>query len=317
MTSTPLLDPEFLPLLEIIPALDLSTEILPAMREQFAAMTPPIDYEDATIAVQELLIPSRNENHQIRALMYRHVDASDSCPALVELHGGGHVLGSPEQGDANNRYLASCIKGVVLAVDYRLAPETQFPGPVEDCYSSLLWLYQQATSLKVDPSRLGVIGTSAGGGLAAALSLLARDRGEIPLAFQGLLMPMLDNNSVAKYEREPNVNLGQYLWTRANNRFAWQAMLGCDPSSDDISCYAAPARAESVSALPRTYISIGALDLFAAETLAYATRLISAGVAVDLHMYAGAPHAYSAMPEATATQSEMELLCKALIKALC
>jgi len=317
MTSTPLLAPEFLPLLEIIPALDLSSEILPAMREQFAAITPPVDYDDATIAVHELLIPSHNEKHQIRVLMYRHIDAADSCPALVQLHGGGHILGSPEQDDASNRYLVSCIKGVVFAVDYRLAPETQFPGPVEDCYSALLWLYQQATSLKVDPSRLGVIGTSAGGGLAAALCLLARDRGDIPLAFQGLLMPMLDNKSVEKYESQPNANLGQYLWTAANNRFAWEAMLGCDPSSNDISCYAAPARTESVSNLPATYISIGALDLFTEETLAYAARLIGAGVTVDLHVYAGAPHAFSAMPEAEATQSEMALLRKALIKAFC
>jgi acetyl esterase/lipase len=225
------------------------------------------------------------------------------------------VVGSAEIGDIANREMAKTIAGVVIAVDYRLAPETRFPGPIEDCYSALLWLYQNAEKNSVDKHRIGVIGTSAGGGLAAALCLMARDRAEVHVAFQGLFMPMLDSSTPARLEQNPKPHLGQHVWTNQNNRFAWQALLGFDPDSRDVSCYASPAQAEDLSNLPPTYISIGALDLFVEETLDYAKRMIAAGNEVDLHIYAGAPHAYNAIPDAEATQNEHLLLQKALARA--
>jgi acetyl esterase/lipase len=203
-----------------------------------------------------------------------------------------------------------------VAVDYRLAPETPFPGNVEDCYSALLWLYQNAGAMGIDPQRIAVIGTSAGGGLAAALCLLARDRGVIPVAFQGLLMPMLDDRTVTRFEANPNPNLGEFIWTHANNSFAWRALLNGEPGGDNVSCYAAPARATDLSGLPPTYLSIGALDLFVEETLDYGKRLLAAGVPVDLHVYAGAPHAYNGIADAQASQQEAGLFLSALRRVL-
>lgn len=315
MNQTPI-DPIYQPLLELMPPnVELSDEMLPHIRAHMAALTPPLDANDNSVKMQELLIDSHCGPHQIRVLIYRHGNAEDDCPALLEIHGGGHILGSADMGDSSNRALARMIEGVVVSVDYRLAPETPYPGPIEDCYSALLWLYSQSKQLHIDPQRLGVIGTSAGGGLAASLCLMARDKGVVPLAFQGLLMPMLDNLSVARHEASPPAHVGQHVWTAQNNRYCWRAMLGHIPNDEKVPCYAAAARASDLSGLPPTYIGIGSLDLFAEETLTYTQRLIEAGVPVDCHVFASAPHGYNAIAEASATHSEQHLLQHMLNRA--
>jgi len=181
----------------------------------------------------------------------------------------------------------------VVAVDYRLAPETPHPGPVEDCYSALKWFHDNAAALNVDSRRIAITGSSAGGGLAAALALLARDRGEVILAGQVLVMPMLDDRTVMRTERNPHPYAGEFIWTHGNNRFGWTSLLGQEPGSEGVSPYASAARAEELAGLPATFISTGALDLFVEEDIEYARRLIAAGVSTELHLYAGGIHGFS------------------------
>ena len=303
MRSRHLIDPELLPLLELFPSVPLDAESLPAMRETMKAMIPPAPEEDYGVTLEELWLPAGADNHQVRALVYRPANQADGAPGLLEIHGGGYVVGMPEMSDAQNRHHCATLGCVVVAVDYRLAPEVPHPGPVEDCYSALLWLHGNAAQLGVDPGRIVVTGASAGGGLAAATALLARDRGEVRLAGQVLVMPMLDDRTVTRNEEDPHPFAGEYLWHQANNRFGWSALLGQPPGSPDVSPYASPARAEDLAGLPPTFISTGALDLFVEEDMEYARRLIRAGVPTELHVYAGAPHGFSALPGARVGQA--------------
>ena len=183
---------------------------------------------------------------------------------------------------------------MIVSVDYRLAPETRFPGALEDCYAALTWSFAQAATLGIDAARLGVMGESAGGGLAASLALLARDRREHALAFQHLIYPMLDDRTCIR--TDPHPYAGEILWTPHNNAFGWSSLLGVAPGSDNVSPYAAPARAQNLAGLPRTFISTGALDLFLEEDLDYARRLTRHGVPVELHVYPGAYHGFDLVP---------------------
>jgi len=176
----------------------------------------------------------------------------------------------------------------VVAPNYRLAPETPHPGPIEDCYAALAWLHQNAVSMDVDINRIGVFGGSAGGGLAAALALLARDCGEYPLSFQCLLYPMLDDRTGTTKATNPYA--GEFVFTAADNAFCWRALLGHAPGGAEESAYAAPARAASLTGLPPAYIWVGALDLFVDECLEYGRRLLRSGVPTELHVYPGVTH---------------------------
>jgi acetyl esterase/lipase len=179
----------------------------------------------------------------------------------------------------------------MLVVDYRIAPQHPHPTPVEDCYAALRWLADNAAKLGVDPSRIGVMGDSAGGGLAAGVSLLARDRGGPPIAQQLLVYPMLDDRS-----HTPDPQLLPFLtWTYDDNVTGWAALLGDSAGTDAVSPYAAPARVTDVSGLPDTYIDVGDLDIFRDEDIAYARRLSDAGVPTELHLHPGCPHAFEAL----------------------
>ena len=201
-----------------------------------------------------------------------------------------------------------------MSVDYRLAPETRFPGAVEDCYAALSWLVAKAAEVGVDPARIGVMGESAGGGLAAALTLLVRDRGEHRLAFQHLIYPMIDDRTCVT--ATPNPYAGEFIWTNQANRFGWSSLLGAEPGGEGVSPYAAAARAESVTGLPPAYIATGALDLFLDEDLTYAQRLIRGGVPVELHVYPGAYHGFHWAVDAEVTKAARRDSLAALAKAL-
>jgi acetyl esterase/lipase len=180
--------------------------------------------------------------------------------------------------------------GVVgVSVEYRLAPETPYPGPLEDCYLGLRRTFEQAAELGIDPGCIGVMGVSAGGGLAAALCLLARDRGEVPLAFQLLDQPMLDDRQITPSSQE--VDLA--VWSRNSNTFGWKAYLGDLYGRDQVPPTAAPARATDLSGLPPTLVSVGAVDGFRDEDVEYAVRLNQAGVPTELHVYPGACHGFN------------------------
>jgi triacylglycerol lipase len=199
-------------------------------------------------------------------------------------------------------------------VDYRLAPEVQHPGPVEDCYVALCWLHANAEALNVDRARIGVMGESAGGGLAAGLALLARDRGGPELAFQHLVYPMIDDRTCVM--DNPHPYAGEFLWTRENNIFGWASLLGTAPGGPDISPYAAAARAENLTGLPPTFISTGAIDLFLEENMIYAQRLSRAGVAVELHVYPGAYHGFQLAAETRVASAAIRISLDALRRAL-
>lgn len=220
--------------------------------------------------------------------------ASEPGSAVLYLHGGGMIFGLEHLGRvydlAVRDYVAS--SGVpMLVVDYRVAPEHPHPTPVEDCYAALGWLADNASSLGVDPARIAVMGDSAGGGLAAGVALLARDRGGPAIAAQLLIYPMLDDRA-----QTPDRDLLPFLtWTYDDNVTGWAALLGDSVGTDTVSAYAAPARAADLSELPATYIDIGDLDIFRDEDIIYARRLSDAGVPTELHLHPGCPHAFEVL----------------------
>lgn len=204
------------------------------------------------------------------------------CPALLWIHGGGYVVGRAAQDDRQCQRYARKLGAVVASVDYRLAPEHSFPAPLEDCYAALMWLANLPT---VDAQRIAIGGASAGGGLAAALAFLIRDRGQIQVAAQLLLYPMLDDRTSTRRSRDRRNGLR--MWNHASNRWGWASYLGtADPQ------LAVPARQADLSGLPPAWIGVGTNDLFYREDLKYARRLTDAGVPCTLEVVAGAFHGF-------------------------
>jgi acetyl esterase/lipase len=292
-----LVDPQLLATLDAAPGFAFTRARLPDIREQFMRRETR---DEPGVEVTEHFIPGDAGAPDIRVLRYAPRSARAARPALLHIHGGGYVLGKPEMNDAQSKLLAAQIGCVVASVDYRLAPETVFPGAVEDCYAALRWLHAEAEGLGVDAARIAVGGESAGGGLAAALTLLNRDRDALPLALQCLTYPMLDHRTGtggAGHVYEPVAT-----WTADSNRFGWSALLGADAGAADVSPYASPSRATSLAGLPPAFITVGALDLFAEENLDYARRLIRDGVPTELHVYPGAFHGFNQVVDADVTQ---------------
>ncbi len=219
--------------------------------------------------------------------------------AALYLHGGGMIFGLEHLGDLYDQAVRDYVaaSGVPMLVpDYRVAPEHPHPTPVEDCYGALVWLAEHASDLGVDPTRVAVMGDSAGGGLAAGVALMARDRGGPAIAQQLLIYPMLDDRPTT-----PDPQLQPFLtWTYDDNVTGWGALLGGAVGGDSVSPYAAPARADDLTGLPDTYIDVGDLDIFRNEDIAYAGRLADAGVPTELHVYPGCPHAFEALADEAA-----------------
>lgn len=218
----------------------------------------------------------------------------DARPAILHMHGGGFVTGSAYAALRGVQEVAAALDCVVVTVDYRLAPETKFPGALEDNYAALKWLYAKAPDLGVDRSRIAVMSESAGGGHAAMLAIAARDRGEIPLAYQALIYPMLDDRTASSRRAPPYQ--GALMWTPENNRFGWSSLLGAPAGARRVPYGAVPARVDNLRGLPPTYIGVGSIDLFVDEDIAYARRLINAGVAVTLNVAPGAFHGFDMIP---------------------
>jgi acetyl esterase len=216
-------------------------------------------------------------------------------PAIFNLHGGGYVMGSAASIDGLNWRLATENGTVVVTAEYRLAPETPFPGPVEDCYAGLRWVFENAASLDVDPRRIVIMGDSAGGGLAAATTLLARDRKEFLPAGAMLIYPMLDHRSGSDRDLHPNPTTGAFVWTADNNHFGWSAMRGAYAIDDQRAGYFSASLAESLEGFPPLFLAVGALDLFLEEGVDFALRASRAGVPVECHVYPGAVHGFDLM----------------------
>jgi acetyl esterase/lipase len=236
--------------------------------------------------------------------LHRPTGVSQPGPALLWIHGGGYIIGTAQQDDELCRRFVRELGVTVAAVDYRLAPEHPYPAPLEDCYAALTWL---SALPAVDPARVAIGGASAGGGLAAALALLARDRGEVKPTLQLLAYPMLDDRSGSTAEN-PNYR----LWGPKSNRFGWAAYLGnADPK------VAVPARHDDLSGLPPAWIGVGTNDLFHDEDLAYAARLMAAGVPCHIETVPGAFHGFDLIvPKASVSKAFFASQCASLRSAL-
>ncbi|MFE2709387.1 alpha/beta hydrolase [Streptomyces mirabilis] len=231
-----------------------------------------------------------DDGTQITMRWYAKTGAA-AGPAVLFFHGGGYIFGHIDLFDGPvSRYVSA--SGVpMLSVEYRRAPEHPFPTPVEDAYAALRWLHEHAGELGVDRGRIAVMGDSAGGGLAAALSILTRERGGPAIARQILLMPMLDDRTTT-----PDPHIEPYLlWSYDDSRTAWAALLGDAAGRPDVPATAAPARLEDATGLPPAYIEVGQLDAFRDEDLAYATKLSRAGVPVEFHLHPGVPHEFDSI----------------------
>jgi triacylglycerol lipase len=287
MKSRHLIEPQALEFIESLPPASLALERLAEIRASADTLWRASREKPPGVSVQRLQVPGVEGGPDVPALLYEPVEASVRG-ALLHIHGGGYVAGNARGESDWSEWLVAELGCVVIAPDYRLAPENPHPAPLEDCYAALAWLHANAPALHTDRRRIGVYGGSAGGGLAAAIALYARDRGEIGLCFQCLLYPMLDDRTAVQID--PNPFAGEYVWTSADNAFAWRCLLGHEPGRPDVSPYASAARASDLAGLPPTFIWVGALDLFVDESIEYAQRLIRAGVSTELHVYPGVTH---------------------------
>jgi acetyl esterase/lipase len=246
------------------------------------SIAPPTPLSDA-VERTDYAVPG-DPDVVIRVHRPRGIDRP--LPCLYSIHGGGYVIGSFTMDDPRFDVWCPRFGCVGVSVEYRLSPETPYPGPLDDCYLGLQWVYDHHEELGVDPQQIGVAGVSAGGGLAAALALLARDRGELPLQFQLLDCPMIDDRQVTPSSRLDGLS----IWSRGSNTFGWRSYLGDRYGTDQVPAYAAPARAEDLTGLPPAYVCVGAVDGFRDEDITYAMRLNQAGVPAELHVFPGAPH---------------------------
>ncbi|MGW1074854.1 alpha/beta hydrolase [Streptomyces sp. NPDC002537] len=272
----------------------LTPENLAARQERDAAVRPRPTVRDlradGRFEVDELRVPGVPGGQDVTLVSARPAGTTGPLPLLYYMHGGGMIMGNawsvlPQL----LREWALTLELAVISVEYRLAPQTQYPGPVEDCYAGFVWAAEHAAELGVDADRVVVGGKSAGGGLAAALALLTRDRGGPTPIGQLLLCPMLDDRGDTFSSHQM---AGVDTWDRASNATAWQALLGDRYGAADLPPYAAPARATDLSGLPPAYIEVGSAETFRDEDVAYANAIWQAGGQAELHVWPGACHGF-------------------------
>lgn len=281
-----------------------------------AARTAPAGLPPSRMPTEsvERRIPGRNGAPDVRIFVYG-AKPGTSRPAVLHMHGGGFTGGSPAISLGQLRPIANAIDGLIVTVDYRLAPGTPFPGSLEDNYAALLWLHRNAAELGVDRSRIAVLGESAGGGHAAMLAIAARDRGEVPLAFQALVYPMIDDRTGST--RQVPAHVGALIWTPESNRRGWRALLGVPAGSPDVPQGAVPSRVANLAGLPPAYIGVGSIDLFVDEDIDYAQRLMAAGIPVELNVVPGAFHGFDIIaPDTNVTRQFLTRLVDAMKGAL-
>jgi acetyl esterase/lipase len=293
-------DPEIAEVVPLLPTLDSDNPlaIRAGLSEMVAQMPPP----DITgLQIEDRRIPGRDGDRAVPIRIYQP-EQHTSPAGIYSVHGGGFIAGDLETEHALSARLARELGVVVVSVDYRLAPETPFPGPLEDVYAGLVWMAAHAGDLGIDAERIAIQGTSAGGGLCAALALLARDRGGPHIAFQFLSVPELDDRlttaSMIEFTDTP-------LWSRPRAVISWDCYLGPGRAgSDDVSIYAAPARATDLAGLPPAYVSVMHFDPLRDEGIAYALAMLAAGVNVELHLFPGTFHGSALIQHAAISQRE-------------
>ncbi|SEJ95440.1 Acetyl esterase/lipase [Sphingobium sp. AP50] len=299
---TNLVEADYREIVQQIPMLQLSGDGLLSARSAMVDM-----FLDLLPLADDPAIPPRTIDEAPVILFEPAVSSETARAAILYIHSGGFVMGNAAMMNGYCARLANEFGVVIANVDYRLAPEAPFPGPLEDCYSGLCWLFEQAAMLNVDPGRIAVMGDSGGGGLAAALCLLARDRGGPQPSAQLLMYPMLDCRTGSPQEPCPNPFTGAFLWTRAMNQFGWGAMRGHQEVEAEQLGHFSPSLARDFSALPPAFIGVGTLDLFVDECLAYAQHLLRAGVSVELRTYPGCFHGFDRLPGDPSVRFERDL----------
>ena len=239
--------------------------------------------------VENFFIPHQDGRTKVRLRIYKPKSVNKPTPALLWMHGGGYVMGRPEQDDYSCAQYVHELGIAVVSVDYRCAPKHPFPAGLDDCYSALKWIASHSRELNINPKCIAVGGNSAGSGLAASLAQLALDRKEIKPAFQLLIYPMLDDRTVLRTEIDDSNNV---TWNHASNRFGWESYLGQECGADNVPAYSVPARRADLSGLPPAWIGVGDLDIFHDEDVAYADRLKQAKVECEMVIVPGAFHGF-------------------------
>jgi len=304
-----LVDPELRPVLKQFPAFELSAEMVGQFRQMPG--TPPLP-APAPQPV-ERHIPGPPGAPEVRLWVVDPAPLEKGKPLLLHMHGGGFMMIGPGWMPLLQGIATDC-HCVVVSVDYRLAPETRYPGSLEDNYAALKWAHAHAAELGIDRSRIAVGGESAGGTHAASLAIHARERNEVPIVFQLLIYPALDDRTGSPRPAPPAV--GHFMWTASANRFAWSSLLGVPAGSSKVPVAAVPARVASVAGLPPAWIGVGALDLFVEEDMEYARRLVHAGVATELLVVRGAFHGFDLLvPDAEVSKQFSASWKSALRKA--
>ncbi|MGV2622922.1 UNVERIFIED_CONTAM: alpha/beta hydrolase fold domain-containing protein [Halobacillus marinus] len=306
------INPELREHLDQFPGFDdyMNEAYLPAIRANSAGRKEP--YTDPAVSMTDETITGP-DGDALKWKIYRPKDSDETLPVLLWMHGGGFILGAYDESDGLCSDIVKAAGCVVVSVDYRLAPEHPYPAALEDCYTALTWIADHHEAMNIDRDRIGVAGVSAGGGLTAALALLARDRQYPSICFQMPLYPMIDDRNDTPSAHEISEGM---VWNHKTNAFGWRMYLGALHDTDDVPAYAAPARAEDYSGLPYTYTCIGQLDPFRSETLTYVTKLAEAGVDVEFHLYPGAYHGFEQVaPEAAISKRAREEYIQAVKQA--
>ena len=287
-------DPEFRKLIPLLPTVQDFSSLSKIQEVRDARMAMVVDVPDRKdVTKQDHNVPGRDGSPDVAVRVYSpNRPSSQTRPGIVEIHGGGFILGNIDMMDTWCQVVAAEVDAVVISVEYRLAPEAPFPAGFEDCYGALCWTADNAEGLGIDPARIAIAGQSAGAGIAAATALLVRDRGGPALAFQLLEIPELDDRletpSMLAFTDTP-------LWNRPNAVWSWRHYLGPDHSGE-VSQYAAPSRAKDLAGLPPAFVSTMEFDPLRDEGILYALGLMQAGVSVELHSYPGTFHGSAMIP---------------------
>jgi acetyl esterase/lipase len=272
----------------------LTADQIPAVRElrKSVRLTDADLRRGGAIEFEELTVPGPAGAPDIGLLVCRPAGLTTPAAGVYHIHGGGMVLGDNRSVMPVMLNWIEQVGVIVVSVEYRLAPEHPYPAPVEDCFAGLEWTAAHAAELGIEPGRLLIAGASAGGGLAAAVALLARDRGGPALIGQMLGCPMLDdrNQTPSSYELDH-----EGTWDRTSNLTGWRALLGDAQGGQDVPPYAAPARATDLSGLPPAYLDVGSVEIFRDEILDYAARIWRSGGAAELHVWPGGFHGFESL----------------------
>lgn len=310
-------DAELAPLLELLPDSSLTISDPQKARASFLEMISSMNanLDESGVIIENLMIAGPPGAPEIPVRTYTPEGLSESVPGILHIHGGGFVIGNLESEHGSCLAICRGLGVVIVSVDYRLAPETPYPGPLEDCYTALQWTSNNSAQLQIDPARIALFGQSAGGGLAAATALLCRDRRGPGICFQFLGIPELDDRletaSMQRFVDTP-------MWNRPNAELSWNFYLGdqYERGTDDVPYHAAPARAEDLSDLPPAYISTMEFDPLRDEGVEYALKLMRAGVATELHSFPGTFHGSSLFSGTAISRRESKEMFAVLQRAL-